>query len=227
VGQKHQNAAIVVGISNPQPHPYLKHDEELLKLGYQLIHCNCAAGTCDDRPDICILSLEQLQVSSTAVIKNLKTHDIPFIISLNDDSPVESLTGQLQKAVGFLFGEPSLHQLVLEIEVGLQHHRERAVHSRRVEHVSTKIQNNRDIGVASGLLMAQTHLSALEVFAAMKVYSRHNRVRIAGVAKEIIKLYELNHPELTSEKEIKDLHLWLSEKLETFSISETAQRSNV
>jgi len=226
VGQKYQDSAIVVGISNQHPHQYLKHDEELLKLGYQLIHCNCTGGTCDDMPDIYILSLDHLQVASTAVIKKLKIHDIPFILSLNDDSPVESLTGHLQKAVGFLFGEPSLHQLALEIEVGIQLHRERAVHSRRVERVSTKIQNNRDIGVATGLLMAQTHLSALEVFAVMKMFSRNKRVRIAGVAKEIIKLYEPNHPELTSEIKIKDLHQWLSEKLEMFSTDETSKRTN-
>jgi AmiR/NasT family two-component response regulator len=224
VGQKHQNAAIIVGISNPHPQSYLIHDEELLKLGYQLIHCvDCQ---CDESPDIFILSLDHIQAPSTAVINNLKAHDVPFIVSLNDNSPVEILTGDLQKAVGFLFGEPSLHQLALEIEVGIQLHRERAVHSRRVERVSTKIQNNRDIGVATGLLMAQTHLSALEVFAAMKMFSRNRHVRIAGVAKEIIKLYELNHPELTSGIKIKDLHQWLSEKLEIFSAYETAKRTN-
>jgi ANTAR domain-containing protein len=227
VGQKHQNAVIVVGISNQQPHPYLKHDEELLKLGYQLIHCNCTAGQCDKNPDICILSLDHFQAASTTVIKNLKTHDIPFIVSLNDNAPVESLTGHLQKAVGFLFGEPSLHQLALEIDVGLLLHRERVVHSRRVEHASTKIQNNRDIGVATGLLMAQTHLSALEVFTEMKMFSRNRRIRIAGVAKEIIKLYELNPSELTSEINIKDLQQWLSGKLEIFSANETAKRKNI
>jgi ANTAR domain-containing protein len=226
VGQKHQNAVIVVGISNQQPHPYLKHDEELLKLGYQLIHCDCADGQCDENPDICILSLENIQAPSTVVINHLKTHDIPFILSLNDNVPVESLTGHLKKAVGFLFGEPSLHQLALEIDVGIQLHRERVVHSRRVEHASTKIQNNRDIGVATGLLMAQTHLSALEVFSVMKIFSRNRRVRMAGVAKEIIKLYELNHPGLTSEIKIKDLHQWLSGKLELFSANETAKRTN-
>ena len=227
MGQNHQESAIIVGISNSHPQPYLKHDEELLKLGYQLIHCKYYGGTSDDTPDICILSLDHSQAPPTALIDNLQNQDIPFILSLNDESPVESLTGHLQKAVGFLFGEPSFHQLALEIEVGLQFHRERAVHSRRIERVSTKIQNNRDIGVATGLLMAQSHLSALEVFAVMKMFSRNKRVRIAGVAKEIIKLYELNHPELTSEIKIKDLHQWLSKKLEIFSDNEISQRTNV
>jgi AmiR/NasT family two-component response regulator len=225
VGQKHQNAAIIVGISNPHPNPYLKHDEKLLKLGYQLRYCNCTDGTCDDRPDICILSLDNLQVPSAAVINNLESNEIPFIVSLNDNSPVESLAGHLQKVVGFLFGEPSLHQLALEIEVGLQLHRERAVHSRRVERVSTKIQNNRDIGVATGLLMAQSHLSALEVFAVMKMFSRNGRIRITAVAKEIIKLYELNHPDLSNEIKIEDLHSWMSEQLQSFAVSETEKQN--
>jgi len=227
VGQNHQEPAIIVGISNSHPHPYLQHDEEMYKLGYQLIHCKYYGGTSDDSPDICILSYDDSQGPPIALINDLKTQDIPFILSLNDGSTVESLTGHLQKAVGFLFGEPSLHQLALEIEVGLQLHRERAVHSRRIERVSTKIQNNRDIGVATGLLMVQSHLSALEVFAVMKMFSRNKRVRIAGVAKEIIKLYELNHPELTSEIKIKDLHQWLSKKLEIFSDNEISQRTNV
>jgi hypothetical protein len=47
--------------------------------------------------------------------------------------------------------------------------------------------------------MAQSHLSALEVFAVMKMFSRNGRIRITAVAKEIIKLYELEHPDLSNE----------------------------
>ena len=218
MGQKSQDGAIVVGVSNPHHLSYLQYDAELSKLGYQLTHCNCASGVCEDNPDICILSLDHLQTPSAAVIKNLKTNDVPFIISLNDESSMENLTGHLQKAVGFLFGEPSFNQLALEIEVGLQFHRERTVHSRRAERVSTKIQNNRDIGVATGLLMAQTHLSALEVFDIMKTFSRNGRIRIAMVAREIINLFEQRHPDLSNEIKIENLQQWLAEKLHEFSI---------
>jgi len=218
VGQKSQDGTIVVGVSKPHDLPYLQYDDELLKLGYKLTHCNCASGDCDDTPDICILSFEHLQDPSTAAITNLKTHDVPFIISINDESSMENITGHLQKAVGFLFGEPSLTQLALEIEVGLHIHRERTVHSRRVEGVSTKIQNNRDIGVATGLLMAQTHLNALEVFAIMKTFSRNGRIRIATVAREIINLFEQRHPDLSNEIKIENLQLWLTEKLQELSI---------
>ena len=215
VGQKSQET-VVVGISNPHHLPYLKYDEDLLKLGYQLTHCANDEWS-DKNLDICILSLEQVQSPPLAVISHLQTHDIPFIISLNDESPMENITGHLQQAVGFLFGEPTLNQLALEIEVGLHIHRERTVHSRRVERVSTKIQNNRDIGVATGLLMAQTHLSALEVFAVMKRFSRNGRVRIAAVAREIINLFELQHPDLSNEIKISDLHAWLLMQLKNWS----------
>lgn len=218
MGQKSQDGTIVVGISAPHHLPYLQYDDELLKLGYQLTHCNCANSECVDNPDICILSFEHLQDQSSAVINNLKTHDVPFIIGLNDESSMENLTSHLQKAVGFLFGEPSLNQLALEIEVGLHIHRERTVHSRRVERVSTKIQNNRDIGVATGLLMAQTHLSALEVFAIMKTFSRNGRIRVATVAREIINLFEQRHPDLSNEMKIENLPQWLADKLQEFSI---------
>jgi len=218
VGQKSQDGTIVVGISAPHHLPYLQYDDELLKLGYQLTHCNCANGECEDKPDICILSFEHLQDQSSAVIKNLKTHDVPFIICLNDESSMENLTSHLQKAVGFVFGEPSLNQLALEIEVGLHIHRERTVHSRRVERVSTKIQNNRDIGVATGLLMAQTHLNALEVFAIMKTFSRNGRIRVATVAREIINLFEQRHPDLSNEMKIENLPQWLADKLQQISI---------
>ncbi len=214
VGQKSQES-VVVGISNPHHLPYLQHNEDLLKLGYQLTHC--ANDEWNQNVDICILSLDQVQAQPETVINSLETHDIPFIISLSDESPAEKLTGHLQKAVGFLFGKPTLNQLALEIEVGLHIHRERTVHSRRVEHVSTKIQNNRDIGVATGLLMAQTHLSALEVFAVLKTFSRNGRVRIAAVAREIINLFEQNHPDLAHEIKIDDLHAWLLTQLKSLS----------
>ena len=218
VGQKSQEA-VVVGISNLHHLPYLQHNEELLKLGYQLKHC--ANDEWGSNLDICILPLDHDQTPPEDIINSLKTHDIPFIISLNDEAPTENLAGHLQKAVGFLFGEPSLNQLALEIEVGLHIHRERTTHSRRVERVSTKIQNNRDIGIATGLIMAQTHLSALEVFAVMKSFSRNGRVRIVAVAKEIINLFEQRHPDLSNKIKIDDLDAWLVKQLKNMPEKES------
>lgn len=224
VGHKSQeSSAVIVGISNPQPLPYFQFNEDLLKLGYHLKNC-ANEDWVKKQPDICILSLDSTLAPPEA-LSNLIGNDIPFIVSLKDESPVAALSGNLQKAVGFLFGEPSLNQLALEIEVGLHIHRERTVHSRRVERVSTKIQNNRDIGVATGLLMAQTHLNALEVFAVMKIFSRNARIRISAVAKEIIKLYELNHPDLSNEIKIEDLHEWMSEQLHSFAAYETEKQT--
>jgi hypothetical protein len=223
VGQKSQET-IVVGISNPSPLSYLRYNEELLKLGYQLETCiNCANDEWDNMsPDICILSLDTVETRFPTVLHKLNNYDIPYIINLNADFPVDGAAGEMQKAVGFLFGTPTLNQLALEIEVGLYLHRERSVYSKRIERVSLKIQNNRDIGVAIGLLMAQTHLNALDVFSILKSYSRNGRLRIATVAKEIIHLYEQQHPDLFNNVNIEDLQQWLSEQLD--KVSEEAGR---
>lgn|GEM_PF-5157852 len=224
MGQKTQDE-IVVGISSPHPHSYLEFAEELSKLGYKLIDCSDTEWG-NKRLDICILSLDIIKSPSPAVLSNLEIYDIPFIISLNDDAVMENLSEHLQKAVGFLFAEPSLHHLALEIEVGLHIHRERTLHSRRVEHVSTKIQNNRDIGMATGLLMGQTHLSALQVFSVLKTFSRNARIRIATLANEVIRLYEQKHPELSHDKKIIDLESWLATQVQVDELTAMAAKQS-
>jgi hypothetical protein len=218
VGQNRQEA-IVVGVSNPHHIPFKQYNDQLLDLGLQLKDCaNEEWG--HKRLDICILSLDLIQAPPPEVVSNLEVYDIPFIVSLNAQASVSSITGYMQRAVGFLFGEPSLQQLALEIELGLHLHRERKIYSKRVEHVATKIQNNRDIGVATGLLMAQTHLSSLEVFEVMKAFSRNGRIRISTVAEQIIKLYEHEHPDLATTIKIDDLGRWLADQLNASSNDE-------
>ena len=69
--------------------------------------------------------------------------------------------------------------------------------------------------------MAQTHLSALEVFAVMKSFSRNGRVRIVAVAKEIINLFEQRHPDLSNKIKIDDLDAWLVKQLKNMPEKES------
>jgi hypothetical protein len=130
----------------------------------------------------------------------------------SESSVIITVEDAIQKAVGFMYGHPSVYQFALELELGMHLHRERKFNRRRVEHAATKIQNNRTIGVATGLLMAKTDMNSLDVFDSLKVFSRNNQVRISTVAENIISIHE--QKQLYVKDLIDDLGQWLTEKVD-------------
>ncbi len=208
MGQK-RYSEIVVGVTSSQKSAFQHQNDELKRLGVNLKEYSIHDWS-ESSVDICIIPSEIVQ-SSFDSASHIETGDLPFIISLTSEAPNLNIQDTVQKAVGFLYGQPSAHQFALELELGLHLHRERNFNRRRVEHAATKIQNNRTIGVATGLLMAKTEMNSLEVFDLLKIFSRNNQVRISSVAESIIEIHE--QKQISMRDLIDDLGQWLTEKV--------------
>ena len=208
MGQK-RYSEIVVGVTSSQKSAFQHQDDELKRLGVNLKECSIHDWS-EASIDICIIPSEIVQ-SSFNLASHIQSGDLPFIISLNSEAPNLTVEDTIQKAVGFMYGQPSAHQFALELELGMHLHRERKFNRRRVEHAAAKIQNNRTIGVATGLLMAKTDLNSLEVFDSLKMFSRNNQVRISSVAESIIAIHDKK--QLFVKDLIEDLGQWLTEKV--------------
>lgn len=205
MGHKRQSE-IVVGVTSSQKVAFQHQYNELQNLGISLKEL-----AVNDWPqssvDICIIPSEVILSASPSLVSRIQQDDVPFIISLNTQAAELSVIDTVQKAVGFMYGEPSVYQFALELELGMHLHRERKFNRRRVEHTATKIQNNRTIGVATGLLMAKTNMNSLEVFNTLKVFSRNHQIRISSVAEKIISIHE---QKVFSVKDVaSDLGVWL------------------
>jgi hypothetical protein len=210
VGQK-VYSEIVVGVTRSQKVAFEHQNDELKRLGIHLKECSFLDWD-QKSVDICIIPSEIVQ-SSFYLTPDEEKADTPFIISLTSESPaIITVEDAIQKAVGFMYGHPSVYQFALELELGMHLHRERKFNRRRVEHAATKIQNNRTIGVATGLLMAKTDMNSLDVFDSLKVFSRNNQVRISTIAENIISIHE--QKQLHVKEWIEDLGNWLTEKVD-------------
>jgi AmiR/NasT family two-component response regulator len=207
VGQKRQ-IEINVGVSTEQKCAFLEQENELQSLGIRLTDF-VEQRTKPDTFDICIVPSDEVKTSTSGIMSYIEQHDIPFIVSLTSTTPEVSIENTIHRAVGFIYGQPTVHQFALELELGLHLYRERKFNRRRVEHTETKINNNRVIGVATGLLMAKADMNSLEVFDTLKLFSRSNQVRISSVAEKIIAIHE--EKQCTATTVIQDLTEWLNE----------------
>jgi hypothetical protein len=111
----------------------------------------------------------------------------PFLISGIDSLPTKIVVQDvLDRAVGFLRRTPTLTEILLNLRLGLHLHHERSRHSKRIQNIETKIENNRVIGMAVGVLMSNYGESEQHIFDAIKSISRNKQRRISSVAHEII-----------------------------------------
>jgi len=207
VGQKRQ-IEMIVGVSTEQKFAFLEHGNELESLGIKLtdfVQYRTKPGALD----LCIIPSDEVKSPTSHIMEHIQEHDIPFIVSLTSSTPELSLEDTIHRAVGFIYGQPSVHQFALELELGLHLHRERKFNRRRVEHSATKINNNRVIGVATGLLMAKADMNSIEVFDTLKLFSRSNQVRISSVAEKIVAIHE--EKQCLATTVIQDLSEWLNE----------------
>jgi hypothetical protein len=202
-----------VGIADARYLPFDLYQDGLSALGYDIQEYN--PDSASRLIDICILPIQSFQSGAVPLLTLLEVYDIPFIVALDEDSATTVLDRELHKAVGFFCESATPEQLALKIQMGLQWHSERKQHSRRVEDVATKIQNNRDIGIATGLLMVLTHMGSIEVFDKLKSFSRNNQVRIATVAKHLILMHEQKDKAFKVDGQVKDLDEWLANALNT------------
>lgn len=139
----------------------------------------------------------------------------PFLISGIDRLPTNIVVQDvLDRAVGFIRSTPTLTEILLNLRLGLHLHHERSSHSKRIQNIETKIENNRVIGMAVGVLMSNYGESEQHIFDAIKSISRNKQRRISSVAHEIItkhdRTYQTDGDQTVS---ASSLQTWLSNNI--------------
>jgi len=213
--RKENSKPIYVTICGIESAVFEQYRQELQGVGYHLsFEKNVLENDRVSGSDICIVDIAELEPSKQL----LQNKNLPFLIYGIKELPTnEQIVSVFYDAVGYFVDEPSASSICLNIQLGLHRHRERVSYSKRVQDITEKIENNRLNGIATGLLMGKTGLSAEHIFDEVKSLSRNKQQRVADVASEIIKLLsnEIMSTEMktTKTRPIRNLTLWLEENV--------------
>jgi hypothetical protein len=147
---------------------------ELHQAGYDLNFCSPLQPRNESDGDIFIVGMSEFYEPDN--LAHWITTPSPFLVSGIDSLP-NNITGQelLDRAVGFLRSTPTLTEILLNLRLGLHLHHERSRHSKRIQNIETKIENNRVIGMAVGVLMNNYGESEQHIFDALKTISRNKQ----------------------------------------------------
>jgi hypothetical protein len=209
------NKPINVVICGIKSSVFEQYQQELQGIGYHLTITPKIANVAQSisPADICIVDIAELEPGWT-VFQNA---NLPFLVYGIDQLPSNAKMGDIfYDAVGYFVDEPSAQSIILQVQLGLQRHRERENHLKRTQDIAEKIDNNRLNGIATGLLMSKTGLSSERIFDEIKSFSRNKQLRVADVAGQIIQTLSGDAPKksdtnIIKAKPIRNLSLWLEE----------------
>lgn len=160
---------------------------ELNQAGYHLNFCSSSLPRNEIETDDDIFIVGMSEFSNTDNLVHWTSTPSPFLILGIDRLPTKNVVQDvLDRAVGFIRSTPTLTEILLNLRLGLHLHHERSSHSKRIQNIETKIENNRVIGMAVGVLMSNYGESEEHIFDAIKSISRNKQRRISSVAHEII-----------------------------------------
>ena len=179
------HSLVRVGIFGSETLAIAECANELHQAGYDLNFSSSLKLRNESDDDIFIVGMSEL--SDADNLAHWKSTSSPFLISGIDSLPNNIAVQEvLDRAVGFIRSTPILTEILLNLRLGLHLHHERSRHSKRIQNIETKIENNRVIGMAVGVLMNSYGESEQDIFDAIKSISRNKQRRISSVAHEII-----------------------------------------
>lgn len=183
---------------------------ELNQAGYHLNFSSLLKPRKESDDDIFIVGMSEF--SNADNLAHWKNTPSPFLISGIDSLPNNiAVQDVLDRAVGFIRSAPTLTEILLNLRLGLHLHHERSRHSKRIQNIETKIENNRVIGMAAGVLMNNYGESEQYVFDAIKSISRNKQRRISSVAHEIITKHDRIYQ--ADSKPVSSLQTWLTNNI--------------
>tara|TARA_R110002153_G_scaffold107109_4_gene246912 strand:+ start:77166 stop:77816 length:651 start_codon:yes stop_codon:yes gene_type:complete len=207
------HSPIRVGIFGREALTLAECANELYQAGYDLNFSSSLKSRNETDDDIFIVGMSEF--SDTDKLAHWQSTPTPFLISGIDSLPCNTeVQYVLDRAVGFIRSSPTLTELLLNLRLGLHWHHERSRHSKRIQNIETKIENNRIIGMAVGVLMNNYSESEQHVFDSIKSISRKKQRRISSVAHEIISkhdgIYQAEGNPTLSES---NLQIWLTNNI--------------
>ncbi len=152
----------------------------------------------DQSPDLVVMDVSMPGMSGIEAARRIREQQgVPalFISAFGDDEIVNDAIAE--GGLGYLVKPVRIDQLLTSIEAALARAAEIRVLKTAEENLRNALQGDRNIGIATGLIMERYHLTALAAFEALRSNARAQRRKLSEVAAELVSAAEkLNIPGL-------------------------------
>jgi response regulator NasT len=143
-------------------------------------------------PDLVIMDLRLPGLSGTETARKIREQSkIPvFFLSAFDseDAVTEALANG---GLGYLVKPVRLNQLLTSIKAALARAADIETLEATEEHLRVALQGDRNIGIATGILMERRRMSAAEAFDFLRQRARSQRQKVREVAEQLVAAAEI------------------------------------
>ena len=161
------------------------------RAGYVTI--TAASGTeavriyAEQSPDIVVLDIRMPGLSGTEAMQKIQERKkIPVLFLSAFDSQDMVREAVAMGALGYLVKPVRINQFVTSIEAALARWAEIVALKNAEENLKTALQGDRNIGIATGLIMERYHLQAIPAFELLRRHVRSRQCKLEEVAAEIV-----------------------------------------
>jgi response regulator NasT len=180
--------------------------EELRQAGFEVLEAfdsPTAFDTCMAQvPALAVIDYAMSQPPGVEIAHQIANHtSVPIVLmSVSGDETVVR-NAIAAGALGLVLKPVDARQLLATVRVAMQRGRDFRALRVQTEQLNTALQSGRNVGLATGLLMARFRIGREEALERLRRHARSNRIRLEEVAAELlrvndesVRVYEaLNH----------------------------------
>lgn len=158
-----------------------------------------AVRICSEQPvDLVVMDVRMPGMSGIEAARKLREQSgtpVFFISAFGDDEIVKEAIDE--GALGYLVKPVKVDQLLASLRAALAQAGEIRALKNAEENLRIALQGDRNIGIATGLIMERYHLTAIAAFEALRSNARAQRRKLSEMAAELVGAAEkLNLPRL-------------------------------
>jgi len=138
-------------------------------------------------PDLAIIDSETNDLTVIDSDKSIfSTSRVPFIFITSANITNGKPSSFEHRAIGHIFKPVRISQLIPEIETALSRASEIKNLMQQQDNLKEALQQNREISIAIGILMAHTNYSYKQAENTMRAYARNSRQKMSHISAHII-----------------------------------------
>jgi AmiR/NasT family two-component response regulator len=167
--------------------------EELRQAGFEVLEAfdsPTAFDTCMAQvPALALIDYAMSQPPGVEIAHQIANHTTVPIVLMSAESEETVVRNAIAAgALGFLLKPVDARQLLATVRLVMQRGRDFRALRVQTEQLNTALQSGRNVGLATGLLMARFRIGREEALERLRRHARSNRIRLEEVAAELLRV---------------------------------------